>query len=149
MQLLTHSTETTTATTINSNTSCRWEFIHHHSYTTYRNNTSIQGKFKIGVPSPTLFNIYTAYLLPPRASDHVMAYADDITITYIHTSTSTTKKYIHMVVSEFLTVGLPCFQNIPMTSFQYGVSVDEGFPPKNLYPNVFQQQHNGAMTDNQ
>ena len=27
----THSTETTTATDINSNTSCRWEYIHHHA----------------------------------------------------------------------------------------------------------------------
>ena len=31
MQFRTHSTETTTATNINSNTSCRWEFINHHA----------------------------------------------------------------------------------------------------------------------
>ena len=30
LQFTTHSPETTTGTTINSNTSCRWEFIHHH-----------------------------------------------------------------------------------------------------------------------
>ena len=56
------------------------------AYTTYRNHTSSQRQFKTGVPqggvlSPTLFNIYTAYIPPPRAPVHVMAYAVDITIT--------------------------------------------------------------------
>ena len=46
--------------------------------------TSIQG----GVLSSTLFNIYTADIQPPRAPVQVMAYADDITITSTHTSTS-------------------------------------------------------------
>ena len=58
------------------------------AYTTYRNNTSC------GVLSPTLFNIYTADLPPPREPVQVMAYADDITITSTHTSRSTAKEYI-------------------------------------------------------
>ena len=53
----------------------------HKAYTTYRNHTSSR-KFKTGVPqggvlSPTLFNIYTADIPPPRALVQVMAYADD------------------------------------------------------------------------
>ena len=42
----------------------------------------------------SLFNIYTADIPPPRAPVQVMAYADDITITSTHTSTSAAKKYI-------------------------------------------------------
>ena len=69
------------------------------AYTTYRNHTSKQRQFKTGVPqggvlSPTLFNIYTSNLPPPSAPVQVMAYADDITITSTHTSTSAAKKYI-------------------------------------------------------
>ena len=69
------------------------------SYTTYRNHTSKQRQFKTGVPqggvlSATLFNIYTSDLPPPSAPVQVMAYADDITITSTHTSTSAAKKYI-------------------------------------------------------
>ena len=69
------------------------------AYTTYRNHTSKQRQFETGVPqggvlSPTLFNIYTSDLAPPSAPVQVMAYADDITITSTHTSTSAAKKYI-------------------------------------------------------
>ena len=69
------------------------------AYTTYRNHTSKQRQFKTGVPqggalTPTLFNIYTPDLPPPSAPVQVMAYADDITITSTHTSTSAAKKYI-------------------------------------------------------
>ena len=66
------------------------------AYTIYRNHTYSQCQFKIGVPqgdvlSPTLFNIYTADIPPPRAPVQVMAYTDDITITSTHTSTSEAK----------------------------------------------------------
>ena len=69
------------------------------AYTTYINHTSKQRQFKTGVPqggvlSPTLINIYTSDLPPPSAPVQVMAYADDITITSTHTSTSVSKKYI-------------------------------------------------------
>ena len=69
------------------------------AYTTYRNHTSKQRQFKTGVPqggvlSPTLFNIYTSELSPPSAPVQVMAYADDITITSTHISTSAAKKHI-------------------------------------------------------
>ena len=60
------------------------------AYIIYRNHTSIQRQSKTVVPqdgylSPILFNIYTAYLTPPRAPVQVMYYADDITITSTHT----------------------------------------------------------------
>ena len=79
-----------------------------NAHTTYINHISSQRQFKTGVPqcgvlSPTLFNIYTADIPPPRAPVQVMAYADDITITSTHTSTSAAKKYIqpylHKVVA--------------------------------------------------
>ena len=78
------------------------------AYTTYRNHPSLQRQFKTdvtqgGVLSPTLFNIYTADIPPPRAPVQVMAYADDITITSTPTSTSTAKEhiqpYLHKVVA--------------------------------------------------
>ena len=69
------------------------------AYTTYRSHTSSQPQFKPDVPqagvlSPTLFNIYTAYIPLPRAPVQVMVYADDSTITSTHTSTSAAIKYI-------------------------------------------------------
>ena len=69
------------------------------AYTRYRNHTSKQRQFKTGVPqggvlSPALFYIYTSNLLPPSAPVQVMAYADDITTTSTHTSTSAAKKCI-------------------------------------------------------
>ena len=73
------------------------------AYTTYKNHTS-RPQFKTGIPqggvpqggvlSPTLFNIYTSDTPPPSALVQVMTYADDITITSTHTSTSAAKKYI-------------------------------------------------------
>ena len=74
--------------------------------TTYINHTSYQRKFITDVPlggvlSSALFNIYTADIPPQRAPVQVMAYAEDITITYTHTSTIPAKKwlqpYIHTV----------------------------------------------------
>ena len=68
-------------------------------YTPNINHTSSQRQG--GVLSPTLFNIYTADVPPPRAPVQVMAYADDITITSTPISTSAAKKciqpYIHKV----------------------------------------------------
>ena len=69
------------------------------AYTTYIDHTSSQRQFKTGIPqggalSPTLFNIYTSDPITPNAPVQVMAYADDITITSTHTSTSAAKKYI-------------------------------------------------------
>ena len=69
------------------------------AYTTYRNHTSSQRQFKTGVPqggvlSPTLFNIYSADIPPPRPPVQVIAYADDITMTSTHTSMRSAKKYI-------------------------------------------------------
>ena len=64
-------------------------------------HTSIQHQFKTGLPQggillPTLFNfnIYTADIPTPILPVQVKAYADDMTITYTHTSTSAAKKYI-------------------------------------------------------
>ena len=76
------------------------------AYTTYRIHTSSQRKFKTGVPqggvlSPTLFNICTADIPPPRPPVQVMAYADDITITSTHTSTTAANKYIQPYIQSF------------------------------------------------
>ena len=72
------------------------------AYTTYRNHTSRQRQFKTGVLSPTLFNIYTSDLPPPSAPVQVMAYADDITITSIHTSTGAAKTYIQSYLHKVM-----------------------------------------------
>ena len=66
---------------------------------TYKNHTSRRRQFRTNVPqggvlSPTIFNIYTSDLPPPSAPVQVMAYADDITITSTHTSTSAGNTYI-------------------------------------------------------
>ena len=82
------------------------------AYTTYRKHTSIQGQFKTGVPrggvlTPTLFNIYITNLPPPRrAPIHIMAYADDITITFTHTSTSAASLQLPSSSNDPDTVGL-------------------------------------------
>ena len=78
----------------------------HKAYTTYRNHTSRQRQFKTGVPqgdvfSPTLFNIYTPDLPPPSAPVQSMTYADEITITSAHTSTSAAKKHIQPYLHSF------------------------------------------------
>ena len=52
--------------------------------------------------SPTLFNIYTSDLPPPSAPVQVMAYADDITITSTHTSTSAAKNTYNHTYTKFL-----------------------------------------------
>ena len=75
-------------------------------YIIYRNHTSSQRQFKTGIPqggvlSPTLFNIYTADIPPPRALVQVMVYSDDITVTSTHTSTSASKKYIQPYLHNF------------------------------------------------
>ena len=72
-----------------------------NAYTTYRNHISSQRQFKTGVLSPTLFHIYTAYIRPPRAPVQVMVYADDITITSTHTSTSAANKYMQPYPHKF------------------------------------------------
>ena len=69
------------------------------SYTSFRSHKSIQRQVKTGVPqggvlSPTLFNIHTADIPTPTALVQVMLYADDITITFTHTSMSAARKYI-------------------------------------------------------
>ena len=76
------------------------------AYTTYRNHTCKQRQFKTGVPqgvvlSPTLFNIYTADIPPPRTPVQVMVNVDDITITSTHTSTSAAKKYIPSTIPTY------------------------------------------------
>ena len=73
--------------------------------TTYSKHTSSQRQFKTGVPqagvlSPTLFDIFTADIPPPRAPVQIMVYADDITITFTHTSTSAAKKYIQPYIHQ-------------------------------------------------
>ena len=73
--------------------------------TTFRNHTFSQRQFKTGVPqggilSPTLFDIYIAGIPPSRAPVQVMDYADYITITSIHTNTSTYNSTRHTTNRE-------------------------------------------------
>ena len=44
------------------------------------------------------YSTYTTDIRPPRAPVQVMAYADDITITSTHISTSAAKKYIQLYI---------------------------------------------------
>ena len=68
--------------------------------------TSIKpGVSQGGVPSPTLYNIYTADLPPPRAPVQVMAYVDDIIITATHTSTTAKKLNTHNHTYVFVLPG--------------------------------------------
>ena len=63
------------------------------AFDTINIHTLIRKLLQTNIP-PTLFNIYTSELPPPSTPVQVMAYADDITITSTHTSTSAAKKYI-------------------------------------------------------
>ena len=79
------------------------------AYTTYRNHTSSQHQFKTGVPqgsvlSATLFRFYTADIPPPRVPVKVMTYADGVTITSTHTSTSAANKYIKFLPGQNKTI---------------------------------------------
>ena len=70
--------------------------------TTYRNHTSSQRQFKTGIPqggvfSPTLFNIYTADIQPPRAPVQVMAYADVIP-SHLHAQVQPKNTYNHTYI---------------------------------------------------
>ena len=56
-----------------------------------------------GILSPTLFNIYTADIPPPRVPAQVMAYADDITITSTRTSAASQNTYNHTYI-KYLSV---------------------------------------------
>ena len=66
---------------------------------------SIQRQFKTVIPqgcvlSPTIFNIYTADIIPPRAPVQVMAYADDITITFTNTITLPNSEQTNLLSSN-------------------------------------------------
>ena len=71
------------------------------AYTTYINHISSQRQFKTGVPqggvlSPTLYNIYTADIPPPRALVQVIAYADEITSTHTQERVQPRNTYNHI-----------------------------------------------------
>ena len=64
--------------------------------------SELQMTSAISYPLWSLFTIYTTDLPPPTAPVQVMAYADDITITSTHTSTSAANKYIQTYLYEVL-----------------------------------------------
>ena len=95
------------------------------AYTIYRNHSSSQRQLKTGVLqggvfSRTLFNIYTANILPPRAPVQVMSYTDDITITSTNTSTSAANKYNQTYI-QFL--GLTLDPNVTYSTHIPNISV--------------------------
>ena len=67
-----------------------------HTETTHPYTVSLKGD----IHSPTLLNMYTADLTPPRAPVQVISYAVDITITATYTITSAAKTYIQPYLNE-------------------------------------------------
>ena len=70
------------------------------TYTTYRNHTSSQRQFKTGVTqggvlSPTLFNIHTADIPPPRAPGHDLCRRHH---HHIYTHTHKCRQKIHRTI---------------------------------------------------
>ena len=115
------------------------------AYTTYRNHTSRQRQFKTGssqgdVFSPTLFNIYTSDLPPLSAPVQVMAYADDITITSTHTSTSAVKNIYNHTYRKFL----PAQNNLILNPDKTTCTIFTPDPAE-YASNLYLKIHNNAL----